>query len=125
MVAAIEAADTDGVLARIDPSFGDTYGTTYEQLRPIIEEAFGRYSDIRFSFDDVSAREGDGVATVEMQFRVLVSYQGVRGFALGSLREAQQAVIDLRKGDDGVYRVTGVRGVGKLSRAIRGEGRGS
>ncbi|MBI2571749.1 MAG: hypothetical protein HYV63_32465 [Candidatus Schekmanbacteria bacterium] len=120
---ALERELPESVLANLADTFDDGHHTSKSEVAVLLAEAFRRYDNIRILFDHIDIIEGRAAAEADVSFRVLLSYQGVRGMALGSLQNPERVLLVLEKDDTGKLRIRSLKGLGKLAPLVQGKRR--
>jgi hypothetical protein len=100
LFAAIEAFETEQILAAISPisrSYEDRWGNTFEAMAGHMRTAMDTYEDLHVDLElPEIAVDGDR-ATARFKFILWGSYEGTRGYVIGSLADPCTVTLAWRK----------------------------
>ncbi len=104
----VETAQTDLILTAIAETYHDPLGYTRSDLRDIAGEAFEKLQDIRVRILDEEIQiDGDG-AEMRIQFRVVASFETMRGWVLGTPQDPAEITVVFQKEKSG-WKITSIR----------------
>jgi hypothetical protein len=90
MLAAIEAFEQERILGAIKPisrSYEDRWGLSYETIAGHMRQAMETYDSLELTLEPPRVSVDGETATLEMRFVLWGSYEGTRGYVIGSLTE--------------------------------------
>jgi len=100
LFAAVEAFEQEQIFGAVQPisrSYHDRWGMSYESLAGNLRSAMDTYDDLQIDLDPPDIRvEGDEV-TVGMRFVMWGTYEGIKGYVIGSLADPCTATQVWRK----------------------------
>jgi hypothetical protein len=100
LFAAIEAFEQEQILAAISPisrSYDDRWGMSYESLAGNMRTAMDTYDDLRVDLEPPRIAIDGETATASFAFILWGSYEGTRGYVIGSLAEPCSVTLAWRK----------------------------
>ena len=103
----VESARTDLILKAIAERYQDPLGYTRTDLRDIARKAFTKLQDIRVRILDQKIQVNGDQAEMKLQFRVVASFETMRGWVLGTPQEPAQVTILFKKEESG-WKITSI-----------------
>jgi hypothetical protein len=109
-VSAFEEEKMLAVMAGISRSYSDEWGLNYEALGGYIHETMEAYDDLDMDLIITGVEASDTEARVGVRFILWGSFEGTRGYILGSFTDPCTAVLVWRKETPG-WRFTSTEGL--------------
>ena len=108
LLGAIEAFEQESILGAIEPvsrSYSDRWGLSYEALAGHMRTAMDTYDGLQVDLEPPAISVEGEAATVRFRFILWGSYEGTRGYVIGSLTDP--CTVELRWGKEPVgWRIT-------------------
>ena len=98
--AGIEAFQEERILGALKPlsrSYEDRWGMSYETLAGHMREVMGTYDALRVDLEPFAVEVDGEEGSTALRFVVWGSYEGTRGYVIGSLQEPCTATLKWRK----------------------------
>ena len=92
-VAAFESEKILAVMSGISRSYSDEWGLTYESLGGYLHETMDTYDDLDLDLIITEVEAGETEARVGVRFILWGSFEGSRGYVLGSFTDPCTAVL--------------------------------
>jgi hypothetical protein len=109
LFAAIEAFESEQILGAIQPvsrSYSDRWGLSYEALAGHMRTAMDTYDDLQVDLEPPDIEVKGDQARVSFRFVLWGSYEGTRGYVIGSLGAPCTVTLVWRKEPQGWRLVT-------------------
>lgn len=94
---ATEAADVDGIMAKISFNYRDDYGTTYLTVRELLKRELPRLSNISVEHENLRIRVSENTALAELDVRIVATSGSETGYILGDIRNPLSLKLTLDK----------------------------
>jgi hypothetical protein len=96
----IEAENSNVAIKYVSDQYTDNYGLSKEKLKEIAENVFSKFEDFKVIIEKKELQIDKDKATLEISFRIMVTYNGQRTFLFGDLNKPAHAILLFKKTEE-------------------------